>query len=105
MPILVEAHPELLDASASGYRPLPRGTSSPSANCTQPLHHFDEQFIARLWRDYKIRGCLSARTQLIVHYMAGHVRSVAERLSAHLPKQVEMDDLIQAAYYGLVSCV
>lgn len=105
MPILVEAHPELLDASAGGYRPLPRITSSASVN-TPPVHqHFDEQFIARLWHDYKIRGCSSARTQLIVHYMAGHVRRVAERLGAQLPKQVEVDDLVQAAYSGLVSCV
>ena len=37
--------------------------------------------------------------------MRGHVRRIAERMRSHLPGQVEVDDLAQQGYMGLVDAI
>lgn len=45
------------------------------------------------------------RERLIVHYMRTHVRPIAERLRAQLPRQVDVDDLVQQGYLGLSDAI
>lgn len=61
--------------------------------------------IAAAWRSYKSTGESAARDLLIIHYMSGHVRRIAHRLSAQLPKQIDPDDLVQHVYHGLVRLI
>jgi RNA polymerase sigma factor for flagellar operon FliA len=61
--------------------------------------------IDRIWRDYKKTGSPALRSYLIIHYMGGHVRRIAQRLCATLPKHVEVDDLVDEAYEGLVDVI
>ncbi|MHC4910362.1 MAG: sigma-70 family RNA polymerase sigma factor [Planctomycetota bacterium] len=42
-----------------------------------------------------------AKDWLIGHYMKTHVRRLAERLHNSLPRQVDVDDLVQQGYLGL----
>ncbi len=61
--------------------------------------------IDRIWRDYKKNASPALRNYLIIHYMGGHVRRIAQRLHAQLPPQVEIDDLVDEAYEGLVDVI
>jgi RNA polymerase sigma factor FliA len=58
--------------------------------------------IAEAWREFKATASAAARDLLIIHYMAGHVRKVAHRIAANLPRQVDPDDLSQHVYHVLV---
>ena len=60
---------------------------------TEALQHFRET------------GCRATRERLIVHFMKGHVRSIAERLAGGLPPCVDADDLAQSAFEGLSDCL
>lgn len=61
--------------------------------------------IDRIWRQYKQTGSTALRSYLIVHYMGGHVRRIAQRLSATLPRHIEVDDLVDEAYESLVDLI
>lgn len=61
--------------------------------------------VAQAWRDYKAGGSIAARDLLIIYYMSGHVRRIAHRLGAQLPKQIDPDDLVQHVYRGLVRLI
>lgn len=61
--------------------------------------------IDRIWREFKITGSPALRNILIIHYMSGHVRRIAQRLHSQLPKQVDVDDLVDEAYEGLVHVI
>jgi RNA polymerase sigma factor for flagellar operon FliA len=61
--------------------------------------------VNRAWAELKQSGSSAARDMLIIHYMAGHVRRVARRLSANLPRQVDPDDLSQHAYRVLTRLI
>lgn len=58
-----------------------------------------------LWDQYRQHGDERDRNQLITHYMSGHVRRIAERMRSTLPGQVEVDDLTQQGYMGLVDAI
>jgi RNA polymerase sigma factor for flagellar operon FliA len=68
--------------------PSPRSTGSSDA-------------VEGLWQRYREDSCPVAREALIAFYMAGHVRRVAERLRAQLPRHIDIDDLMQQGYLGL----
>ncbi|MDY7109435.1 MAG: sigma-70 family RNA polymerase sigma factor [Planctomycetota bacterium] len=68
-------------------------------------HHETPPAIAEEWRRYRASGSLTARDRLINHYMASHVRPIAVNVRAHLPVQVELDDLIQQGYLGLIDAM
>ena len=70
-----------------------------SRPCTSQLN------IDELWRQYKRAPSRACRDQLVEYYMAGHVRRIAERMHATLPRQVDIDDLIQQGYLGLVESI
>ena len=61
--------------------------------------------IAQAWIDYKQNQSPAARDLLIIHYMSGHVRRIAHRLGAQLPKLVDPEDLVQHVYRGLVRLI
>ena len=61
--------------------------------------------IDRAWIELKQTGSASARDMLIIHYMAGHVRRVAHRMSAGLPRLVDPDDLSQHVYRVLTRLI
>lgn len=64
-----------------------------------------EPALDEIWREYKATGSSTLRNVLIIHYMNGHVRQIAQRLHAQLPPQVEIDDLVDEAYEGLVDVI
>ena len=64
-----------------------------------------DQVINQVWREYKQTGSPVLRNYLIIHYMSGHVRQIAKRLHAQLPKQVDIEDLIDEAYEGLTEVI
>lgn len=61
-----------------------------------------EDVIERTWREYKRTGSRVHQEQLVTHYMTGHVRMLVQRFRARLPAHIEVDDLMQQAYFGLV---
>ncbi len=57
------------------------------------------------WHTYKQTGSVASRNRLVAYYMAGHVRPIAVRVRAGLPQQVDLDDLIQQGYLGLIDAM
>ena len=57
------------------------------------------------WRLYRRTGGVKARNRLIAHYMRTHVRPIASRVHFGLPKQVDVDDLVQQGYLGLIDAM
>ncbi|TVQ57735.1 MAG: FliA/WhiG family RNA polymerase sigma factor [Phycisphaerales bacterium] len=81
------------------------GHSESASRFEAPLaegHVENEQDIQQIWRDYRRLNSEVLRTRLIVHYMNSHVRKIAARLHATLPRQVDLEDLVQQGYIGLV---
>jgi len=82
--------PNAARACAPGLRDTVRGEESPDRE---------------LWRRYKSTGSLSVRNRLVRYYMARHVRPIAARIRAGLPAQVDVEDLVQQGYFGLVDAM
>lgn len=61
--------------------------------------------IAAAWRAWRDHGSLAARNRLVQEYMATLVRPISVRVHGGLPHQVELDDLIQQGYLGLVDAM
>jgi RNA polymerase sigma factor for flagellar operon FliA len=57
------------------------------------------------WRCYKTSGSVASRNRLVNHYMNRHVRPIATRMRASLPHQVDLDDLVQQGYLGLIDAM
>ena len=60
--------------------------------------------IDKVWEDYTNFGLKSDRDKLVVHY-APMVNSIAGKISAGLPKNVETDDLVGYGIFGLIDAV
>ena len=85
--------------------PASTGHSGSAPRFEAPLaerHVENESDIQQIWRDYRRLNSEGLRTRLIVHYMNSHVRKIAARLHATLPRQVDLEDLVQQGYIGLV---
>jgi len=61
--------------------------------------------VAELWVAYREEPSTEHRDRLIEHYMRKHVRPIAERLHARLPDQVDVEDLVQEGYMGLIESI
>ena len=61
--------------------------------------------VQEYWAAWVQRQCPHAGAALVEHYMAGHVRKIAERMRATLPNHVDVDDLVQQGYLGLVDAM
>lgn len=57
------------------------------------------------WHEYQSSGSVTSRNRLVTYYMKNHVRPIAARLHAGLPRHVELDDLVQQGYFGLVDAM
>ena len=57
------------------------------------------------WESYKASGSLASRNRLVSYYMRVHVRPIASRIHAGLPHQVELEDLVQQGYLGLIDAM
>ncbi len=60
--------------------------------------------IQNVWKQYKAQKNEDLRNVLVERYLP-LVRYVAERLSAKLPKSVELDDLMSAGVFGLLDAI
>jgi RNA polymerase sigma factor for flagellar operon FliA len=58
----------------------------------------------QLWRKFKQENDQEAHDQLILHY-SPLVKYVASRVSANLPKNIELADLISCGMFGLIDAV
>ena len=60
--------------------------------------------LSEVWQDYRRTHSEELRNMLLTHFL--HiVRYSAERLSAKLPDEVELDDLISAGTFGLLDAI
>ena len=94
------ARPDAGPASRTTTNDTPRRshktTTKPSA---------DPEWLQNTWSDYKQKPQRHLRERLIVHYMNSHVRRIAERMRTTLPDHIEVDDLMQQGYLGLVESI
>lgn len=63
------------------------------------------EFIAETWKQYKAEPSVHLRDELVNHYMEKHVRLIAERFRTSLPPSIDIDDLIQQGYLGLMRSI
>jgi RNA polymerase sigma factor for flagellar operon FliA len=68
-------------------------------------HQHDTAPDRDLWKRYKSTGSVTVRNRLVRYYMARHVRPIAARIHAGLPAQIDLDDLVQQGYFGLVDAM
>ena len=64
----------------------------------------DAGTVHKWWKTFRRRGSDEIRNRLLEHYLP-IVRYTAERLSAKLPDEVDVDDLISAGTFGLVDAI
>ena len=64
----------------------------------------DAKTVQQWWKKYARNHSDDIRNSLIEHYLP-IVRYTAERLSARLPEEVEVDDLISAGTFGLIDAI
>ena len=60
--------------------------------------------VQQLWREYKRTGERSLRNALMEFYLP-LVRYTAERISAKLPNEVDVEDLVSAGTFGLIDAI
>ena len=60
--------------------------------------------VQQVWREYKATRDRELRNRLMEHYLP-IVRYTADRISAKLPNEVDVDDLISAGIFGLVDAI
>jgi RNA polymerase sigma factor for flagellar operon FliA len=58
----------------------------------------------QIWEEFKVTRDRSLRNQLMEQYLP-LVRFTADRISAKLPNEVEVDDLISAGIFGLIDAI
>lgn len=63
-----------------------------------------DERIMLVWIEYKKAPTEDLRNQLMLHY-SDTARYLAERMHARLPGEVDVDDLIQAANFGLMDSI
>lgn len=65
----------------------------------------EEARIDAVWRVYRANPTVEGRHTLVEYYMRHHVQRIAERLQATLPRHIDLDDLVQQGYLGLVESI
>lgn len=95
--------PTLLDRKSARLRAT--ATSNGNHPAESDGDDLSPEKLEELWREYRRVGCEVIRTRLIIHYMQHHVRRIAQRIHSTLPRQVELDDLVQEGYRGLVDAM
>lgn len=85
----------------AGSRMSQAASTPPERSKARPI----DPKIQETWRAYKTRPRSDLREQLIVYYMSGHVRRIADRMRTRLPDHVDTEDLVQQGYLGLVESI
>jgi len=75
------------------------------SRCRAPQPEETPPQIVESWAEYKRSGSLAARNRLVTYYMRVLVRPIAIRVRAGLPHHVDVDDLIQQGYLGLIDAM
>ena len=65
----------------------------------------EEAYAQTLMAEYKSSGCEETKARITEHYMNGFVKRVASRVAYSLPSCIDVQDLEQCAYFGLVDCI
>jgi len=60
--------------------------------------------VQKIWIEYKATRSRELRNRLMEHYLP-LVRYTADRISAKLPSEVDVDDLVSAGIFGLVDAI
>ena len=60
--------------------------------------------LSNLFREYRSGRTTEIRNRLIENYLP-LVKSVAERLHAKMPREVELDDLMSEGIFGLMDAI
>ena len=88
-----------------------RRTHDSSQQLTRRSHELngngalDPASLSMVWDNYKKQPHATLREQLVVHYMGGHVKRIAERMRSSLPIHIEVEDLMQQGFLGLVESI
>ena len=88
-----------IEASVPARR---HGQQHRTAETVTGRHRTDGGPLEGWWAAWRSHRCPAAMGALVRHYMKHHVRPIAERLRAGLPAHVDVDDLVQQGYLGLV---
>lgn len=96
MPIALGA-PALRDRTSRARRDA---ESPPS-----PLKETQSTGVDDDWRAFQESGDIAARNRLVAHYMRTLVRPIARRIHGGLPVGIDIDDLVQQGYFGLVEAM
>ena len=65
----------------------------------------EEAYARNLMIEYKSSGCEQIKALIAEHYMNGFVKRVANRVAYSLPSCIDVQDLEQCAYFGLIDCI
>src|SRR6056297_423084 len=82
----------------------PGDTSERSFGMQSAKRNATPEQIEQWWKNFKEKGCETARNSLMEAHL--HlVKYAAERMSAKLPGEVDVDDLISAGIFGLMDAI
>ncbi len=70
----------------------------------QPVRTLTDDQVRDLWKSYRAKPDLKTRNQLAEHYLP-IVRYTSERLYAKLPDEVDINDLYQDGFQGLLDAI
>lgn len=107
---LMHTHAHQVDIPVTVSRRHPPGRDAQSMSASRHSRparsssHRSED-VAIWWSAWFDRRCGRAYESLVTHYMKSHVRIIAERLRASLPSHIDVDDLVQQGYLGLIEAI
>jgi RNA polymerase sigma factor for flagellar operon FliA len=84
---------------------MPAALGARAVRFRAPDTHEQHHAVTEDWRRYRASRCPDSRDRLVVHYMHTHVRPIAASMRGRLPSQVDLDDLIQQGYLGLIDAM
>ena len=65
----------------------------------------EDAYAHNLMTKYKSSGCEHVKSLIAEHYMNGFVKRIANRIAFSLPSCIDVQDLEQCAYFGLIDCI
>lgn len=101
------SHGNVQDTGTAAHRQTDDSSSRHAQRTHEPISNqpLDTESLKSVWIAYKDRPHASLREQLIVHYMGNHVKRIAERMRSSLPVHIEVEDLMQQGFLGLVESI
>ena len=82
-----------------------RGSHTEAGRAGKTRRNSDREAIHETWLQYKNEPSQQLRDELVSHYMERHVRLIAERFRTSLPPSIDVDDLLQQGYLGLMRSI